>query len=177
MAKKDAKWKNSVQARQFKALAPKIVPTQPRTVRQSPPEAVTAARAKVLRLEAALSALEDADTVEKENLERVLQRASRGSSHLRTDRHAGIHEQGRAAPLSVEVAGDVSFTVPVTDTETELVRLRAQVAELQGLTIGERPRMRVPVETMPGLVPAELSTWMEDRQRDVQEALSKGDHI
>ena len=37
--------------------------------------------------------------------------------------------------------------------------------------------MRVPLETMPGLVPAELSTWMEDRQRDVQEALSKGDHI
>ena len=49
--------------------------SQSPSVRQSPPEVFTAARAKVLRLEAALSALEDADTVEKENLERVLQRA------------------------------------------------------------------------------------------------------
>ena len=36
LAKKDAKSKNSVQARQSKAPSPKVVPTQPRTVRQSP---------------------------------------------------------------------------------------------------------------------------------------------
>ena len=32
------------------------------------------------------------------------------------------------------------------------------------------------MEDMPGLIPAELSAWMEDRQADVQEALLQGDH-
>ena len=32
------------------------------------------------------------------------------------------------------------------------------------------------MEDMPGLIPAELSVWMEDRQADVQEALLQGDH-
>ena len=208
-AKKDAKLKNSVQVRQSKALAPKVVPSQPRTVRQSPPEAFTAARAKVLRLEAALSALGDADTAEKENLERALLRAraqavvppiseqiistqgfiERERKRLAAaeaavlaavksrDESVAALAQGEQRLSELKLQETTPFTVPVTDTETELVRLRAQVAELQGLTIGERPRMRAPVETMPGLVPAEFSTWMEDRQRDVQEALSKGDHI
>ena len=32
------------------------------------------------------------------------------------------------------------------------------------------------MEDMPGLIPAELSAWMEDRQADVQEALLQGNH-
>ena len=66
------------------------------------------------------------------------------------------------------------FAGHVTDAEAELVRLRAQVAELQG-----RAEMSVvsviPADAMPGF-PAELSAWTEDRQKDLQEALSTGDH-
>ena len=61
----------------------------------------------------------------------------------------------------------------VVDAETELVRLRAQVAELQG-----RAEMSItsviPADAMPRL-PAELSVWMADRQTDLQEALSTED--
>ena len=76
-------------------------------------------------------------------------------------------------------AQEKSPFAPVPDPEVELSRLRAQVAELQESTrvVDRRTRQRVgPVETMPALVPAELSVWMEDRQADVQEALIKGDH-
>ena len=56
------------------------------------------------------------------------------------------------------------FAGPVADAETELARLRAQVAELQGSTRGvERPRARVSPAEMPCLIPAELSAWMEDQ--------------
>ena len=69
------------------------------------------------------------------------------------------------------------FAGPVADTESELSRLGAQVAELQGSTRGvERPRVRVSLAEMPCLIPAELSAWMEDRQKDMQEALNTGDH-
>ena len=51
---------------------------------------------------------------------------------------------------------------------SEIRRLREQVAQLQGIsTPVERPRVRQrvdPVPYMPGLVPAELVQWMEDRQ-------------
>ena len=67
------------------------------------------------------------------------------------------------------------FAGPMADAETKLVRLRAQVADLQGSMRGvERPRTRA-AET-PSLIPAELSVWMEDRQRDLEEAVSTGDH-
>ena len=76
-------------------------------------------------------------------------------------------------------AQEKSPFAPVRDPEVELSRLRAQVAELQESTrvADRRTRQRVsPVETMPALVPAELSVWMENRQADVQDALIKGDH-
>ena len=76
--------------------------------------------------------------------------------------------QGEQRFSELKLQETTPFAVPVTDTETELVRLRAQVAELQGLTVGVRARMRAPVETIPGLVPAELSTSMEDRQGSQQ---------
>ena len=72
--KKDTKAKDSAQVQQ-KASAPKIVPIQPRSNRQSPPEVHAAAQAKVRRLQAAISALGDVDMIEKENLERALVRA------------------------------------------------------------------------------------------------------
>ena len=57
-----------------------------------------------------------------------------------------------------------SFVAPVLDAEAELVRLRAQVAELQGSPNVQKrhTKQRIcPVEDMPGLIPAELSVWME----------------
>ena len=72
-----------------------------------------------------------------------------------------------------------SFVAPVLDAEAELVRFRAQVAELQGSANVQKrhTKQRIcPVEDMPGLIPAELSAWMEDRQADVQEALLQGNH-
>ena len=68
---------------------------------------------------------------------------------------------------------ETPFTVPVTDTGPP-PSASGRVARFDYWRTGQD---EVPVETMPGLVPAELSTWMEDRQRDVQEPLSKGDHI
>ena len=68
-----------------------------------------------------------------------------------------------------------SFVALVPDAEAELVRLRAQVAEFQGsANVHQRhTKQRIcPVEDMPGLIPAELSVWMEDCQADVQEGLS-----
>ena len=90
LAKKDVKSKDSAQARQSKADAAKVVPTQPRSVRQSPPEAHTAARGQVSWLQAALSALGDADTVEKESgmgsaTRAGSSRASRNRSYPRRD--------------------------------------------------------------------------------------------
>ena len=65
------------------------------------------------------------------------------------------------------------------DHDSEIRRLREQVAQLQGTSTPiERPRVRQrvdPVPYMPGLVPAELAQWMEDRQADLQEALSLDD--
>ena len=71
------------------------------------------------------------------------------------------------------------FVAPVPDAQAKLIRLRAQVAELQGsMKVFQRhSNQRVcPVEDMPGLIPAELSGWMEDRQANVQEALLQGNH-
>ena len=73
---------------------------------------------------------------------------------------------------------------PISDMEAEIKRLGEQVAELEGTSATqERPRVRqrisgaagggfIPV--MPGLIPAELSQWIEDRQTDLQEALVDG---
>ena len=72
-SKKDAK-KDSAQVQQ-NASVPQVLPTQPRSNRQSPPEAHAAAQAKVQRLQAAISALGDVDMIEKENLEQALVRA------------------------------------------------------------------------------------------------------
>ena len=57
--------------------------------------------------------------------------------------------------------------------------------ELEGTSVAqERPRVRQRVSgtagvgfipPMPTLVPGELFTWLEDRQTDLQEALSSGD--
>ena len=64
----------------------------------------------------------------------------------------------------------VDVNMVATDTGVELVRLRAQVAELQGSVVTERPRVRqrvgcVGVVPMPTLVPAELgrSGWTTDK--------------
>ena len=65
------------------------------------------------------------------------------------------------------------FTGPV-DAESELVRLRSQVAEFQG-RVGRSSVSAIPADAIPGF-PAELSVWMEGRQKDLQEALSTGDH-
>ena len=74
--------------------------------------------------------------------------------------------------------------LPMSDMEAEIKRLREQVAELEGTSATqERPRVRqrisgvagggfIPV--MPGLIPAELCQWIEDRQTDLQEALVDG---
>ena len=73
------------------------------------------------------------------------------------------------------------FSGPSSDPEAELVRLRAQVAELQGCPV-ERPRVRQrtrfagDIPPMPDLIPAELGSWMDDRQAELQGALSSGDH-
>ena len=64
----------------------------------------------------------------------------------------------------------------MTNADAELVRLRAQVAEFQESAVLERPRVRQRVggggvvPPMPVLVPADLSSWMEERQSDLQVA-------
>ena len=68
------------------------------------------------------------------------------------------------------------FAGPVADAETELVRLRGQVAALQGSTRVERPRVNVSPSEMLCLIPAKLSAWMANRQKDMQEAFNTGDN-
>ena len=75
-------------------------------------------------------------------------------------------------------------SVPVTDMEAEIKRLREQVAELEGTSATQerlRVRQRISgvagggfIPKMPGLIPAELYQWIEDRQTDLQEALVDG---
>ena len=91
--KKESKSKGATPGQQ-KASAPKVVP-HPRS-RQSRPESFAAAQAKVSQLQAAISALGDADTVEKEHLERVFRRAQTQAVVLPgTDRfNEGIHRAG-----------------------------------------------------------------------------------
>ena len=67
--KKGTKSKDATQAQQ-KASTPKVVPHA--RSRKSPRELFAAAQAKVSLLQAAISALGDADTVEKEHLQRAL---------------------------------------------------------------------------------------------------------
>ena len=58
------------------------------------------------------------------------------------------------------------FVVLACEVGAKLIRVRAQVAELQGSVkvFQRQSNQRVcPVEDMPGLIPAE-SGWMEDRQ-------------
>ena len=152
-------------------------------------------------VQAAISALEDADVVEKENLAKALQRAqaqavvseqiisTQGFMNRERKRLAAAEEaliaavknrderlealaQGEKRLQELQSQEKSPFSGPVADAEAELVRLRAQVAEIQG-----RAEMSVvsviPADAMPGF-PAE--PWMEDRQKDLQEALSTGDH-
>ena len=127
----------------------------------------------------------------------------RSATHLRADHiDAGIHRAGEEEigcrrggssdccqkpereSRSIGTGGKVSrsyryrgapLQVHLADAETELVRLRAQVAELQVSTRVERPRVRVSPAEMPW-IPGEFSAWMADRQKDMQEALNTGDH-
>ena len=207
--KKELKWKDTGAKRQGNASSPKVVPSQPqRSVRQSPPEVHAAAHAKIARLQAAISALGDADTAEKESLVKSLQRAqaqavvppiseqiisTQGFIERERKRLIAAEEavqiavknrdeslealaQGEKRLEELQIQQRSPFAGPVADAETELVRLRAQVAELQGSTRVERPRVRVSPSEMPCLIPAELSAWMADRQKDMQEALNTGDH-
>ena len=65
------------------------------------------------------------------------------------------------------------------DRDLDMKRLREQVVQKQGdSTLVERPRVRQRLDLvphMPALIPAELAQWMEDRQADLQEALSLDD--
>ena len=164
---------------------------------------------KVSLLQAGISALDDADTVENEHLERALLRAqtqavvppvsaqiasTKGFIEREKKRLVVAKEVVKIAVRNRDECLDVlqaekrfeefqaqekSPFAPVPDPEVELSRLRAQVAELQESTsVVDRRTTHIFgfVETMPALVPAELSVWMENRQADVQEALIKGDH-
>ena len=175
--------------------------------RRSPPELQAAVHAKIERLQAAISALGDADKAEKESLVKFPHRAqaqavlppvseqiasTQGFIERERKRFAAAEEavlfavKNRDESLEALAQGEKRleelqsqqrspFTGLVDDTETELVRLRAQVANLQGSVRGiERRRTRA--AEMPSLVPAELSEWMEDRQKDLEEAVSTGDH-
>ena len=93
---------------------------------------------------------------------------------------------GQATPqfhIPAEVVSELDLRSMVANTaqdrDSELKRLRDQVAQLQGdSTPMERPRVRQrldPVPHMSALIPAELAQWMEDRQADLQEALSLDD--
>ena len=75
IAKKNLKLRDSAQTRQPKADAPKVAPAKLRSVRQYLARLHRAARAKVSRLQAALSVLGDANIAKTENLEQALQRA------------------------------------------------------------------------------------------------------
>ena len=98
-------------------------------------------------------------------------------------------EEGRARlfrleqALSTPVGNVADVTMVAADTEVELARLRAQLAEFQDNVVTQRPcvRQRVggggPVPPMPTLVPAELSEWMVDRQANLQEAMNAGDNV
>ena len=95
--KKQFKSKDIVPTRP-EARTPKVVPSQPpRSVRQSPPQVRAAAHSKIARLQAAISALGDADMAEKESLVKSLQCAQVqavvppvSENHL----DAGIHRAG-----------------------------------------------------------------------------------
>ena len=61
---------------------------------------------------------------------------------------------------------------PISDVEAEIKRLREQVTVLEA-----RVRQRISgaagggyIPMIPGLIPAELYQWLEDRQTDLQEA-------
>ena len=175
------KAKDSAHTRQPKAES-KVVPIRNRPVRQSPPEVHAAVHAKILRLQAAISALGDADVVERENLARALQRAQaqavvplvseqiistqefieRERKRLAAaeealivavknrDESLAALAQGEKRLEELQSQENSPFAIPVADAETEVVRLRAQVAELQG-----RAEMSItsviPADAMPGL--------------------------
>ena len=176
-------------------------------MRRSPPEVHTASHAKIERLQAAISALGDADMAEKESLVKSLQRAqaqavvppvseqiisTQGFIERERKRLAAAEEavlfvvKNRDESLEALAQGEKRleelqsqqrspFAGPMADAETELVRLRAQVADLQGSMRGvERQRTRA--AEMPSLIPAEFSAWMEDSQKDLEVAVSAGDH-
>ena len=198
VSKKDVKAKDSAQVQQT-ASVPKVVPTQPRSNRQSPPVARAAAQAKVQRLQAAISALGDVDMIEKENLERALVRAQsqaveppvsaqiisakgfiektvgcrRGGSDRGCPESRRVSRQGERRLKELQLQEKTPFTGPV-DAESEVVRLRAQVAEFQG-RVGRSSVSAIPADAIP-LFPTEFSVWMEGRQKDLQEAFSTGDH-
>ena len=98
-------------------------------------------------------------------------------------------EEGRARLYRLEHAfsapvGNVSdVTMVAPDTEVELARLRAQLAEFQDNDVTERPRVRQreggggPVPPMPTLVSTELTEWMVDRQADLRGAMGAGDNV
>ena len=81
--------------------------------------------------------------------------------------------QGERRLEELQLQEKSPFTCPV-DAESELVRLRAQVAEFQG-RVGRSSVSAIPADAIPGFA-TELSVWMEGRQKDLQEALSTGDH-
>ena len=97
----------------------------------------------------------------------------------------------RLVRLEAEVAAPLPPTSTVLDLDGQVVSLRAQLqrteeerdAALAGAPVKRKAVCRgqgraghhIP-PMMPGLIPAELTRWMEDRHSDLQDALSCDDH-
>ena len=137
-----------------------------------------AAHAKIARLQAAISALGDADMAEKESLVKSLQRAqaqavvppvseqiisTQGFIERERKRLVATEEavliavknwgerlealaQGEKRLEELQMQQRSPFAGPVADAETELARLRAQVAEIQRSTRGVDDHVRGSVQ-------------------------------
>ena len=141
--KKELKWKDTGATRQGNARSPKVVPSQPqRSVRQSPPEVYAAAHGR------------GRDWLPQRT--RLSKHWHRGKSVSRSYRHS------RGALLQVQWQ---------TPRPNWFVSER-KWQNCKGPRESNDHVVKVSPAEMPCLIPAELSAWMADRQKDMQEALN-----
>ena len=176
-SKKDTKSKDAAQAQ-------KVVQLQPRSYRQSPLEMHAAAQAKVQRLQAALATRVGTDQF-YERIHRAGEETvgcRKGGSHRGCPESRWVHQSfgtGREAPRRIAVAGEEFCRTCPRRRGRVGSASSASGRELRGSAkvVERRTQQRVClVLDMPGLIPGELSPWMENRQADVQEALIQGEH-
>ena len=147
---------------------------------QDPNSRVVAAEDRVSRLERALEAMGDRESPEVDGLRTALEKArefakevfldkqikdgesesSFGRARERAEHRRGQHRGRRAETRKVEG--------PDRSSPNAASTCSSNIQRISGAAGGGY----IPV--MPGLIPAELYQWLEDRQTDLQEALVDG---